>query len=163
MSFRDIVVVLSSEATGQLELHVIYLVASDDATALPTVDSLFLDVSPEWISQQPKSFRDLVQPAIPSARISIIVNSKAGPDSARIEAFLKTILEPLLQLTSTEHTMHWTQGVGDAGRIGREILRGKQQATIAVLGGDGTVHELLNGVLLDEANQQKAQLDLVLL
>ena len=165
VSFRDIAVILAKGETAQTELEVICLIKSDDPAALPTVNTFILVVSPDWISQQPKPFRDLIQPATtnPSTRIDIIINTKAGPDSSRIDAFITQILDPLFERTSTAYTIQRTQGVGDAGRIGREIMQAKKQATIAVLGGDGTTHELLNGVLLDEAKRAKMQLDLVLL
>ena len=167
---RDVVLISSMiNAKGRLELRVRYLDKAEDPASLPLLKSIeiFDDIWElrDWISEQPKSFRDLIQPVTSrqSADIDIIVNPKAGPDGARIDEFLERILEPLLDYTSTKYRTHRTRGVGDAGQIGRKILRGKKQATIAVLGGDGTVHELLNGVLLKEAKQQEAQLDLILL
>lgn len=59
---------------------------------------------------------------------------------------------PLLNALEIPFEVWTTTGVNDAGRIGREILAqagpgaGERKVTVVVAAGDGTAHELMDGV-----------------
>jgi diacylglycerol kinase family enzyme len=50
---------------------------------------------------------------------------------------------------NTQYEVHNTSGIRDAGRIGKLILQTGRNAkvTVVIAGGDGTAHELIEGVL----------------
>lgn len=59
--------------------------------------------------------------------------------------------------------LHETRGVGDAGRIGTEIVTGARASSgettavvVVVVGGDGTLHELINGIKRGEEDEETA-------
>ena len=58
---------------------------------------------------------------------------------------------PLLKALNVEYRIHRTTGIRDAGRIGRLILAESgdsvEKISVVVAGGDGTAHELIEGVL----------------
>lgn len=96
--------------------------------------------------------------------MTIILNSEAGPGGTRAQDFVTTTVEPILSSAGIEFSVERTKGVDDASRIGREVL-GKPggRKTIAVVGGDGTIHDLLNGILLTSSSSKAIAVDLVLM
>jgi len=56
---------------------------------------------------------------------------------------------PLLVHLGLQHVIHTTSGVRDAGRIGRSILKVEtlSKKTVIIAGGDGTAHEMIEGIL----------------
>jgi diacylglycerol kinase family enzyme len=58
---------------------------------------------------------------------------------------------PLLDKLGLHHTAYTTQAPKDAGRIGQEILASHDSSSepikVIVAGGDGTAHELIEGVV----------------
>lgn len=76
----------------------------------------------------------------------IVANPKAGSGRA------KRVAEALArQLPDAE--VHFTQCAGDAARICREATAARAQVVVAV-GGDGTIHECVTGLILDEQGQR---------
>lgn len=70
---------------------------------------------------------------------------------------MKSHLLPLLDSQHITYHTHETQAVRDAGRIGRSILDSNQTGepvTVVIAGGDGTAHEMIEGIL--EAVHQDA-------
>lgn len=72
----------------------------------------------------------------------IIVNPVSG--KKRSVKNLSTV-EALLQGAHIEYEVHATKGVGDAEKIVRELTE-RGENDVMVLGGDGTLHEVLNGI-----------------
>ncbi len=56
----------------------------------------------------------------------------------------RQIITPLLQ--DVPHAFHLTCGRGDATAIARQLTSGPEAADIVAMGGDGTLHEVLNGL-----------------
>lgn len=74
--------------------------------------------------------------------LALIVNPRAGRRPAIWkESELRALFEPL----GLAVTVHETRGPGDARRIAREVAG--RARVIGVAGGDGTVHEVVNGML----------------
>ncbi|KAK4683765.1 hypothetical protein P7C73_g6461, partial [Tremellales sp. Uapishka_1] len=80
-------------------------------------------------------------------RYHIIVNPVSGHGKA-VE-FVATHVVPLMQHLGVQYTAHRTTGERDAGRIGKEILEREKEDEVVVIiaGGDGTAHEMIEGVL----------------
>jgi diacylglycerol kinase (ATP) len=78
--------------------------------------------------------------------LTVIVNPHAGRGHVREEI---PELERTLQSRKLPYTLHRTQGPGDATRIAREALRAGGRYLVSV-GGDGTVHEVVNGMIEDD-------------
>lgn len=79
----------------------------------------------------------------PFGRLTMIVNPRAG--RRRVLAALPT-LEGRLDELGLEHDLRLTEGPGDATRLARRALEAGTRFLVAV-GGDGTVHEVVNGML----------------
>jgi YegS/Rv2252/BmrU family lipid kinase len=86
-------------------------------------------------------------PAMPSAfgPLTVIVNPHAGRRHVEEEI---PELERTLQARGLEYTMLRTEGPGDATRFAAEALEDGRRFLVAV-GGDGTVHEVVNGMMRD--------------
>jgi len=72
-----------------------------------------------------------------------VVNPNSGGGRARA---LLPRLTAALKAVYPEHQVSLTQGHGDAVRLAREAADGGASAVVAV-GGDGTLHEVVNGVV----------------
>lgn len=86
----------------------------------------------------------LVRSAEPT-RICVIINPASGP--GRSEIIYNTCVKPILTAGGCRTTIHVTQGKGHATDIARAIKPGQFTSIVAV-GGDGTVFEILQGLLL---------------
>lgn len=63
---------------------------------------------------------------------------------------VKEYVEPIYDRLKIPYKVYETTGVRDAGRIGRQILgevTEPKTVTVVIVGGDGTAHELIEGVL----------------
>ncbi|HEX7463541.1 MAG TPA: diacylglycerol kinase family protein, partial [Actinomycetota bacterium] len=81
----------------------------------------------------------------PFGELTVIVNPHAG--KKRVGEGVPE-LERTLQARGLPYRLLVTQGPGDAARFAREALRGGSHFLVAV-GGDGTVHEVVNGMFAD--------------
>jgi YegS/Rv2252/BmrU family lipid kinase len=79
----------------------------------------------------------------PFGELSVIVNPHAGRRRVGEEI---PELERTLRSRSLPYRLHRTEGRGDATRLAREALEAGGRFVVAV-GGDGTVHEVVNGML----------------
>lgn len=79
----------------------------------------------------------------PFGPLTLIVNPRAGGRGA---ARLLDRLRRTLDATGLDHEVRPTAGPGDATAIARTALGGGARYLVAV-GGDGTVHEVVNGML----------------
>ncbi|MBN8194156.1 diacylglycerol kinase family lipid kinase [Bacillus sp. NTK074B] len=73
--------------------------------------------------------------------VLFICNGKAGQGT--LEVLLKDAVPPLLDIC-TNLIIHKTKEKGDAERVCRES--GSQYELVVIMGGDGTVHESINGL-----------------
>ncbi|GAA5971065.1 hypothetical protein JCM8115_006135 [Rhodotorula mucilaginosa] len=126
----------------------------------------------EWLVQNATSYK--VPPASDGsasdgdeARLVVVINAHSG--ACKAQQLWEDVMSPLLHYALPGHfsfdgDVRYTKSEGDGERIGRE-LRQQQQATtegsgssrrlvVLVLGGDGTVHEVLNGLLVDEHGRE---------
>ena len=78
--------------------------------------------------------------------LTVIVNPHAGRGHVGEEI---PELERTLQARRLPYALHRTEGPGDATRIAREALDAGGRYVVAV-GGDGTIHEVVNGMLEDD-------------
>lgn len=81
----------------------------------------------------------------PFGRLRLIVNPRAGrrADAARVDELVTA-----LHARDLEHDVHTTRGPGDATEAARQALADGCRYLVAV-GGDGTVHEVVNGMFAD--------------
>jgi diacylglycerol kinase (ATP) len=78
--------------------------------------------------------------------LSLICNTRAGRGGV---AKCLPEVEEHLRKRELEFDTHYTDGRGDATRIAREALDAGSRFLVAV-GGDGTVHEVVNGMIEDD-------------
>ncbi|WWC73080.1 uncharacterized protein I206_107045 [Kwoniella pini CBS 10737] len=78
--------------------------------------------------------------------LHLIVNPVAGHGEA--SEFVDETVLPILRHLSVPHHIHVTTSPGDAGTIGKSIASHEDRRTIqvAIVGGDGTFHEFIQGV-----------------
>ncbi len=75
------------------------------------------------------------------SEILFICNGKAGQGTLEVQ--LKEAIPPLLDICNNL-IIHKTKEKGDAERICRE--KGSQYELVVIMGGDGTIHEAINGL-----------------
>src|SRR5688572_20054496 len=80
----------------------------------------------------------------PFGKLTVIVNPHAG--RRRVEREIPE-LERNLRAKGLDYVLIRTEGAGDATRFAREALEGGGRFVVAV-GGDGTVNEVVNGMLV---------------
>ncbi len=81
----------------------------------------------------------------PFGPLTVIVNPRAGRAHVGEEV---PELERQLRARGLEYTLRLTEAPGDATRFAREAIRSGGRFLVAV-GGDGTVHEVVNGMMDD--------------
>ena len=81
------------------------------------------------------------------ARYEFIVNPQAR--SGRGKKIWER-MEPELKRRNIDFGVHITKKKGHAGKIADRLSAPGQQRTIVVMGGDGTVNEVLNGLNISE-------------
>lgn len=101
------------------------------------------------------------------ARLVVVINAHSGARKA--QQLWDEVTAPLLHHALPSHIsfdddVRYTKSEGDGERIGRELreqaMEGSrssnttQRLVLLVLGGDGTVHEVLNGLLVDEHGRE---------
>ncbi|MEX0743608.1 MAG: acylglycerol kinase family protein, partial [Actinomycetota bacterium] len=79
----------------------------------------------------------------PFGKLTVIVNPHAG--RRRVQQEIPE-LERNLRAKGLDYVLLRTEGAGDATRFAREALEGGGRFVVAV-GGDGTVNEVVNGML----------------
>jgi YegS/Rv2252/BmrU family lipid kinase len=77
-------------------------------------------------------------------RYKIVINPAAGRGAG---GQIRPSLEDILDQAGVSYDITETTGPGDATRIGREAFLGPDDVIVAV-GGDGTAHEIVNGLVL---------------
>lgn len=91
--------------------------------------------------------------------LDIITNGTSGHQKAG--EYLTTSLLPLLRYVGVETRCHPTTGVEDARKVMRSMVaymkekeRGEQdvESAIMIMGGHGTIQEVLNGLLIEAGN-----------
>lgn len=82
----------------------------------------------------------------PFGPLTVIVNPRAGRGRVAEEV---PELERQLRAKGLEYTLRSTEGPGDATRLAREAVQAGARFLVAV-GGDGTVHEVVNGMMGEE-------------
>ncbi|BGP25620.1 sphingosine kinase 1 [Rhodotorula toruloides] len=118
----------------------------------------------------------LATTACPLSHLTVVLNPSAG--SRRARQLWSNLVRPLLShFLSHNNNSEWlgwdggvqeTQDVRDGERIGREIAtqatEGRKEV-VMVFGGDGTIHEVLNGVSVreDGSVREHVEVELVLL
>src|SRR6185295_7764210 len=78
----------------------------------------------------------------PGPRRLVILNPTSAHGAAlqefdRIQSRLRDMLG--------DYELHFTRGPGDATDVVREVLKDREYKQILVAGGDGTIHEAMNG------------------
>ncbi|CAD6570227.1 MAG: hypothetical protein TREMPRED_005672 [Tremellales sp. Tagirdzhanova-0007] len=100
----------------------------------------------------------------PQGLVHILVNPAAGHGHA--PEFVDHHVLPLLRYLEIPFELHETTGVNDAGRIGQLIHTSNPLVnhTVIIAGGDGTAHEMIEGVLADHEHKTRlGRWDLVIL
>jgi len=82
----------------------------------------------------------------PFGPLTVIVNPHAGRGRVAEEV---PELERQLRAKGLQYTLRFTEGPGDATRLAREAVLAGARFLVAV-GGDGTVHEVVNGMMGEE-------------
>lgn len=97
------------------------------------------------------------------APLYLVVNPKSGANVA--QDVLRNHVEPLLRSRGVEVVKRYeTRAAGDGERIGKEIRsrNDKEAIDVILLGGDGTTHELLQGLFSSDTAQQTPTVRFVL-
>jgi diacylglycerol kinase (ATP) len=79
----------------------------------------------------------------PFGPLALIVNPQAG---RRSEARLRRLQHALAD-AGLDHDLWPTAGPGDATRLAHQLLTEQDRRFLVAVGGDGTVHEVVNGML----------------
>ncbi|KAI7863666.1 ATP-NAD kinase-like domain-containing protein [Spinellus fusiger] len=134
-----------------LEFHVI----EENSSSLPTPPSLHLPVFAEHL-------RNKVLPDVSitaSTKVNVVLNAHSGQHKAL--GYWTDIVKPMLLIagyTASHITVNETlQGNGTraiAHTLGSAVLSTESPSMVICMGGDGTVHEVVNG-LLDAYDQQQ--------
>ena len=89
----------------------------------------------------------------PFGPLALIVNPRAG---RRADARLRRLREALAG-AGLDHDLWPTAGPGDATRLARRLLTEDGRRFLVAVGGDGTVHEVVNGMLDEEGRPHAAE------
>ncbi len=99
---------------------------------------------------QPQLKRLLLPSSTSGRTLSIISNAFAG--ARRASQALDRLVRPLLDAAGVGYAVHETKSEGDAGTIAARLVEDGAQ-TLLLAGGDGTVGEVVNGLLLGKDGQ----------
>ncbi|KAK4047364.1 hypothetical protein OIO90_006223 [Microbotryomycetes sp. JL221] len=133
----------------------------DDVPSVRTADvELDSSINSTTVAQHPQLSQCFVSQSQDqeqrSRPIHVIINDFAGKRDLA-SSFASRVVGPLLLLSGiidgSNLRLHETQSAEDGVNIGKTIRRQGQQSTVIVLGGDGTVSEVLNGLLRDDDNK----------
>lgn len=94
-----------------------------------------------------------------SRHVHIIVNDHAGSGLA---SSLSVRLADRLTSEGIPYSTYTTNHAGHASELGQDILNHTVNATIAVIGGDGTLHELINGIMT-AGHAKAAKVEIILI
>lgn len=149
------------------QVTVVYL--EDQPGEFASVASLSFTTSSDFtaFAADHAALKALLLAPLQGQSVDVVINGSAG--GGRAQSFFSRVVEPLLRLADLPWRSHATMGVDDAGRIGRESVvearKEGRRAVLAILGGDGTTHELLNGLLLDKSGglEDNSAADLIIL
>ncbi len=75
--------------------------------------------------------------------IHIIENSSSGSDK---KGTLEQIIKPYLSNAGEEYKIYFSEKPGDIARIASEITQADETVRILLMGGDGSINELLSGI-----------------
>lgn len=92
----------------------------------------------------------LVSPSSTNSPVAVISNAFAGARGAR--QVIDRLIRPLLDLAGVRYSVHETKAEGDAGAIAAQLFE-RGIGTIILAGGDGTVGEVVNGLLLGDGGE----------
>lgn len=142
----------NSNSDELTSLTIVHLSSPSDSSALPAVHSIALTSQHDASSftSHPALGALFLPPAAQYATLHLIINPAAGARTA--SAYHAQVVAPLLELAGVKAEVHETKAVDDAGVIAREIVKQAkgEKVVLGLLGGDGTTHEALNGLLLGE-------------
>lgn len=127
----------------------------------------FLQINPTFSKLCREDSFDFLQ------SLDIILNTHAGKKDEG-ENYLNNIIIPLLDIAGINYQIIKTDKIGDVGNslkrlkeiervLGKDVKKDKY--AVALIGGDGTTHELINDLLLNNNQliQRNDMMDLVLL
>ncbi|GAA5929937.1 acylglycerol kinase family protein [Sporobolomyces koalae] len=156
--------------------QIAYFVRDQDESEPTSLTCFYIDRDSELSYTMFKFVLDPESPPLPSQldhlvvasgharskRVELVLNPKSGHGYAT--ALLDDVVKPLLAPFVQDLRVWETLAENDGERIGREIIqaRGGQDTTVIIFGGDGTVHEMLNGAVLPKESKP-SRLDLVLI
>jgi len=92
----------------------------------------------------------LITPSSFQHKVSIITNAFAG--ARRAPQAIDRLVKPVLDLAGVDYDLRETESEGDAGTIAARLVD-KGAETLILAGGDGTVGEVVNGLLLGDDGQ----------
>ncbi|MCR4791158.1 MAG: diacylglycerol kinase family lipid kinase [Lachnospiraceae bacterium] len=75
--------------------------------------------------------------------IHIIENASSGTDK---KGFLEQIIKPYLSSAGEEYKIYFSEKPGDITRIAEGITAAEETVRIMIIGGDGSINELLSGI-----------------
>lgn len=133
-------VLFTSSQTGTIVYLDSSQVKPEEATSLPCVKTA--SVPPSGSAE----FESVALDSTCSAPMHVVLNPVGGHGEAR--RYYSAVVEPILaQIPSRRVLLHETQAEGDGRRIG-QLLCQENELHLVVIGGDGTVGEVLNGLML---------------
>ncbi|ORY69134.1 hypothetical protein BCR35DRAFT_326432 [Leucosporidium creatinivorum] len=150
---------LGSSSSAHTTFTVAHLAADEDSSPPKLLTYELTTTDASSLSQLPQ-LAPLLLPTAPTASspVHVIINPSAGARTA--SNYAHKVVIPLLELAGAKSEVWKTTKAGDGERVAREILEkgeGGEERTLLLLGGDGTTHEVLNGLLLKDGELQEGQ------
>jgi hypothetical protein len=146
----------STESDGQQTIELVRLgqpAATENeggSEGWPTISVTKLTLPPSSNLLNQSQIKPLLNTPPSQRKVSIITNAFAG--ARRAPQAIDRLLKPLLDLAWVDYDVHETESVGDAGTIAARLVKGGAE-TLILAGGDGTVGEVVNGLLLGDDGQ----------
>lgn len=145
----DNIVYVNSESVDSADtISVVFLApSSEDATSTPTALPL---VHTKRIPRSELSTAELdsLTLGLKHGVVDVVLNPFCGYQQAR--ACYDAVVAPLLAQAGLNVELHETLEDGDGTRLGKQFRASARKLNLIVLGGDGTVGELLNGLGIDQ-------------